>query len=119
MKALLLFLTLLVSKAFLAQTTSVEILSQGKKIQLHVGDTIQLGMGSNQDGSFMYVRKGATDFAGKEVALRKMQVRKIKYYKRLNQYTVFLKSKAAGWLYFELIDGTTCQALERKELVLE
>ncbi|MCE3297264.1 MAG: hypothetical protein K0R65_2978 [Crocinitomicaceae bacterium] len=92
---------------------------KGEEYIIHIGDTLQLGMGSNPDGSFMYVTLGADDSLGKEHALKKVEVRKIKYFKKMNVRRLNMFAPYVGWIYIDIIEGNISQAVEKGELILK
>ena len=90
-----------------------------QEFTIHVGDTLQLGMGSNPDGSFMYVISGADTPLDKEHAMKKVVVRKMKYFKKMNVYRINLFAPYVSWIYIDIIEGNISQAVEKGELILK
>jgi len=79
-----------------------------------VGDTLHIGYGSLLNGNIMYIATGAKPneinldkvYAGKDAIITK-----IKYYKSVDQYWVFVKGKG---IFHRMVMP---QAIEKKEIV--
>ena len=93
---------------------SMDINVEGKTYTLKVGDTLHLGYGSLINGDFMYIASGA---GAMETSLDKMYagkyaiITKIKYYKSVDQYWVFVKGKG---IFHRVVMP---QAIEKREIV--
>ena len=91
---------------------TIEVKHNGISHTISVGDTIHLGYGSNPDGSFMYIGNGAPRMnMGKEFASKSGTVTKIKYWKSIDQYQLYIKGKFG--LY--LVDIP--QAIDKDEVI--
>lgn len=110
---------LFISVALQAQDATATINYNGEEYLIHIGDTLQLGMGSNPDGSFMYVILGADTPLGKEHAMKKVQVRKIKYFKKMKVYPLDMFASYVGWIHIDVIDGNISQAAEKRKSFLK
>ncbi|MCC6818780.1 MAG: hypothetical protein IT245_07815 [Bacteroidia bacterium] len=85
---LLLFFSLFINYSDAKSIDSATIVVFGKSYVVKVGDTLQLGYGTNPDGSFMYLSLGAGENQtglGKEFAGKTVVIKKIRYFKITDQ----------------------------------
>ncbi|MCC6721061.1 MAG: hypothetical protein IT243_02580 [Bacteroidia bacterium] len=93
---------------------SMDINVEGKTYTLKVGDTLHIGYGSLINGNFMYIATGAganETCLNKRYAGKYVIITKIKYYKSVDQYWVFVKGKG---IFHRVVMP---QAIEKKEIV--
>jgi hypothetical protein len=98
-------------KAFAEKRDSVSFTINSKQYLFKVGDTLTLGLGSNPDGSFMYILNGKKEGMSKLYSGKKVVIKKIDYNKAMQWYTFEIVGKGI------LRTAYVPQVFDKKEIV--